>query len=518
MRTRISISFYVLVVICLICSPNASRAQSTAFSYQGRLNVLGSPANGSYDLTFALFDGGNAQVGSTITNLSVQISNGLLMATLDFGSQFNGQDRWLEISVRTNGGLSFVTLSPRQPISATPYALFATTAANLAVQTFVPSAANYGSVLDTNASQAFEENVFVRWITLDTNKTYWVTVPGQGNGNDLGVASDTNGFSDLLQSDGYFKPLQSTVGIYSASSGSSVGTQIVLETSNVYGNLGGTFDGSLTTNSTIPLSAIPNGVILQGHPLNGQNIISRTTVSLGAPGYNIIDVNVPGSTTTNTPANGGILSSELTLTILNHDPKQATYINFSAPTASSGMSEPQDVQIGMAGWVYGTNTLGGFGIGNDFIPFALNPNHDAIWTTTSMNHAAGQPSSLMFFNNKSAGWFGGHAVLGFDYEDGLGSYKNSPATGHGLTFIIDETARTTTSYGNAYFNSNVLAQSLTVTNNITIGTAQILNGAGSPLGVVSAPPGSFYLNKLGGVGATFWVKETGTDATGWAPK
>jgi hypothetical protein len=44
-------------------------AQGTAFTYQGRLTDGGSPANGSYDLTFALFSvsSGAGQVGSTIT-------------------------------------------------------------------------------------------------------------------------------------------------------------------------------------------------------------------------------------------------------------------------------------------------------------------------------------------------------------------------------------------------------------------------------------------------------------------
>ena len=40
-------------------------------------------------------------------------------------------------------------------------------------------------------------------------------------------------------------------------------------------------------------------------------------------------------------------------------------------------------------------------------------------------------------------------------------------------------------------------------------------GTGSPEGVVTAPPGSDYRNLAGGVGETFWVKQTGTAATGW---
>ncbi|MCL5099337.1 MAG: hypothetical protein M1608_17745, partial [Candidatus Omnitrophica bacterium] len=47
-------------------------AQGTAFTYQGRLNSGGSPANGSYDLTFTLFatkTDGVALAGS-VTNVA----------------------------------------------------------------------------------------------------------------------------------------------------------------------------------------------------------------------------------------------------------------------------------------------------------------------------------------------------------------------------------------------------------------------------------------------------------------
>ena len=40
-------------------------------------------------------------------------------------------------------------------------------------------------------------------------------------------------------------------------------------------------------------------------------------------------------------------------------------------------------------------------------------------------------------------------------------------------------------------------------------------GHGSPSGVVAAPPGSDYRNLDGGVGTTFWIKRSGTEASGW---
>lgn len=46
----------------------------------------------------------------------------------------------------------------------------------------------------------------------------------------------------------------------------------------------------------------------------------------------------------------------------------------------------------------------------------------------------------------------------------------------------------------------------------------ITSGAGSPEGVVSAPPGSLYLNTSGGASTSLYVKQSGTGATGWAGK
>lgn len=100
-------------------------AQTTAFTYQGRLEAAGSPVSGIYDLRFAIYDsaGGGGQQGNALTNVATPVSNGQFTVTLDFGNQFSGADRWLEIAVRTNGGGAFASLSPRQFITPTPYAI-----------------------------------------------------------------------------------------------------------------------------------------------------------------------------------------------------------------------------------------------------------------------------------------------------------------------------------------------------------------------------------------------------------
>src|SRR5208283_5445299 len=92
-------------------------AQSTALTYQGRLNSGGTPANGVYDLQFTLYDaglGGNP-VGNPVAVAALAVTNGLFTVALDFGSgAFTGAARWLEVAVRPTGNGSFVTLAPRQ--------------------------------------------------------------------------------------------------------------------------------------------------------------------------------------------------------------------------------------------------------------------------------------------------------------------------------------------------------------------------------------------------------------------
>lgn len=126
MKTKITfcaICFGWLVTSCL-----PAFAQGTAFTYQGRLNDGTSPANGSYDLTFSVWNAvsGPAQMGNTVTNPAVNVSNGLFTVTLNFGYDvFKGDARWLEIRARTNGVGGFTLLNPRQSILPTPYAMHA---------------------------------------------------------------------------------------------------------------------------------------------------------------------------------------------------------------------------------------------------------------------------------------------------------------------------------------------------------------------------------------------------------
>src|SRR5438552_1905395 len=74
----------------LLCWVSAGWAQSTAFTYQGKLTDAGNPAQGNYDLQFKLFDtvtvGTGAQQGATLVRTPVAASAGVFTVQLDFGA------------------------------------------------------------------------------------------------------------------------------------------------------------------------------------------------------------------------------------------------------------------------------------------------------------------------------------------------------------------------------------------------------------------------------------------------
>jgi hypothetical protein len=131
MKKRIT---YVIIALVVCASLHRAAAQGTAFTYQGQLQTDGSPASGTYNLTFSLFPkiiGGSAVAGP-VTNNAVIVTNGLFTVVIDFGSGvFDGMTNWLAIGVETNGVGTFSTLSPRQQLTPTPNAIFAENAASI---------------------------------------------------------------------------------------------------------------------------------------------------------------------------------------------------------------------------------------------------------------------------------------------------------------------------------------------------------------------------------------------------
>ncbi|NEP63460.1 MAG: hypothetical protein F6K31_42275, partial [Symploca sp. SIO2G7] len=110
-------------LLAVFLSLQHASAQQSTFTYQGQLRSTSQNFVGLVDFEFRLYDqlvDGN-QIGLVQNVSDVPVEDGLFQVELDFGADvFNGDNRFLEITV--NGS----TLTPRQKITATPYALIAT--------------------------------------------------------------------------------------------------------------------------------------------------------------------------------------------------------------------------------------------------------------------------------------------------------------------------------------------------------------------------------------------------------
>lgn len=123
---------FALSALIVAAAGTVAHAQAVnhAFTYQGKLANSGAPVTGTQDMRFRLYDtaAGGTQQGSTICADNVQVVDGLFTVSLNFGDQFAGNQRYLEIEVRPDAGQScgvgtgYTLLLPRQELSATPHA------------------------------------------------------------------------------------------------------------------------------------------------------------------------------------------------------------------------------------------------------------------------------------------------------------------------------------------------------------------------------------------------------------
>lgn len=146
----------------------------TAFTYQGRLTLGGSPANGAYDFEFRLFDAATAgnQVGSAVPKNDLAVNDGYFTTTLDFGTGvFTGDARWLQIAVRLGAETgAYTTLSPRHELTPTPYTLYTSVAGSA---DYVPKFTSTGL---TN-SMLFESDSKIGIGTVTPQKKLEVAIP-----------------------------------------------------------------------------------------------------------------------------------------------------------------------------------------------------------------------------------------------------------------------------------------------------------------------------------------------------
>jgi hypothetical protein len=162
----------------------------TAFTYQGRLNDGGSPANGAYDFWFTLYDDpstGN-QVGPAVTVEDKAVVDGLFSVQLDFGDVF-GEALYLAIGVRPGSSTgAHTTLSPRQELTAAPYALYAL---DVAVHS------HWGETWGGLGTGLTLSSVLGRGIVGESSATGYGGVVGIHSGGGPGVEGFSNGGSAI---------------------------------------------------------------------------------------------------------------------------------------------------------------------------------------------------------------------------------------------------------------------------------------------------------------------------------
>jgi len=179
---------FALALIMALVSTMPTFGQSTAFTYQGSLTENGGPANGVFQFRFRLFDAAmdGGQVGSTISNVDLNVADGTFTANLDFGvNAFPGADRYLEVSVRHNSGESYIVLDPRQKIYASPYSLRTLSAAQADEATHANTASlatnaeNLGGVPASDYMTDAEANAtYIKNGTTSQTANFWIS----GNG------------------------------------------------------------------------------------------------------------------------------------------------------------------------------------------------------------------------------------------------------------------------------------------------------------------------------------------------
>jgi hypothetical protein len=190
---RIRLVLVTLMIFAVtVTGTHAAETLGTGFTYQGELKTLGEPLNGSVDLEVALFDVEIDGVSLDVLELqNIPVTNGLFTIQLDFGAEiFNGDARWLEIAVRSPHDPTdteiLTTLTPRQPLTANPYAL----------QTrglFVDNSGNVGMGTD---SPSPETTLHLR----AGGDNFGVLVDSLGaSGSEIGLHAGPSGYSSIAK-------------------------------------------------------------------------------------------------------------------------------------------------------------------------------------------------------------------------------------------------------------------------------------------------------------------------------
>lgn len=244
----------------------AALGQVTAFTYQGKLKTSGSPATGTYEMQFQLFDTvkGGTQIGPTVTDPAVGAINGILTTTLDFGAAaFDGSPRFLEVGVRPAKNTDpFTVLGPRQPVTSAPYSIRSLNAVT------ADTATNATQLGGTDASQ---------YVTTTTGTAD--SIPLWGGGTTLG--------NSLISQSGGTIQLPASVSLAQTASGNNIvfgspNSETGMTISGATGRADVRFDGTTLRMLAGPAGGPPSiGVAVNS---NGVQLPNGVQLAAGAQG------------------------------------------------------------------------------------------------------------------------------------------------------------------------------------------------------------------------------------------
>lgn len=277
MQTRYRVPVPALPAALLMALVTSSAvAQSTAFTYQGELKSGGQLATGLFDLEFKLFDAssGGTQLGPTLCVDNLNVVSGRFTIEVDFGQQFTvPSTRFLEIQARADSGLDcsnlagFVGLSPRQPITPAPDALFAVNAQVASSATTATTATTATNATQFNGQAAsFYQNA----ANLSSGTLADARLAGSYSGQ-LTLGNPGNAFSGSGAGLTALNAANVSNGVLADA---RLSANVALKNApNGFGSFTNTFGGSVGVNTTTPLNrlhvvsgAVGDGIRLTGGP------------------------------------------------------------------------------------------------------------------------------------------------------------------------------------------------------------------------------------------------------------
>ena len=181
-----------IALLVVLCAASAAFPQlvTSTFTYQGELSNTGTLANGSYDFRLRIYDDpidGN-QTNPEVCAVNVAVVDGRFTVRIGVPAGFNGNQAFLEIDVRPAVGdcgnlAGYITLNPRQALTATPYASYALFAGNASLLSGQPTSffLNAGNLNSGTLPSMRFSGAYISAVSLTNNaNTFLGTYTGNG--------------------------------------------------------------------------------------------------------------------------------------------------------------------------------------------------------------------------------------------------------------------------------------------------------------------------------------------------